>query len=108
MSRPRSLDSFDDFRDAAVAYRLPRILFTALDLNLFTVMGVRTWTIQGLAKRLRVSTRGLAILCRNLAGAGLLKKRGARYQTTVLASAALNARSPAYRALGPRPRRSVR
>ncbi|MGH7236401.1 MAG: methyltransferase [Nitrospiraceae bacterium] len=91
------LRTFDEFRDAVSAYRLPRILFTALDLNLFTVMGARTWTIQGLAKRLRVSTRGLAILCRNLAGAGLLKKRGARYRTTVLASAALNARSPAYR-----------
>jgi len=97
MSRARGLDSFEDFRDAAVAYRLPRILFTALDLNLFTVMGARTWTIPKLAARLRVSSRGLAILCRNLACAGLLRKRGALYRTGVLARTALNARSPAYR-----------
>jgi len=91
------LRTFDEFRDAVSAYRLPRVLFTALDLNLFTVMGVRTWTVPGLAKRLRVSSRGLAILCRNLACAGLLKKQGALYRTTVLANTALNARSPAYR-----------
>ncbi|MGH7209044.1 MAG: methyltransferase [Nitrospiraceae bacterium] len=97
MSGRRGLDSFDDFRDAAVAYRLPRILFTALDLNLFTVMGARTWTIPELARRLRVSSRGLAILCRNLACAGVLKKRGPLYRTGVLANTALNARSPAYR-----------
>lgn len=97
MNRPRGLDSFDAFRDAAVAYRLPRILFTALDLDLFTQMGARAWTVPALAKRLRVSSRGLGILCRNLAGAGLLRKRGARYRTGDLARTALNKRSPAYR-----------
>src|SRR5207247_11099015 len=86
-----------DFRDAVSAYRLPRVLFTALDLNLFTLMGVRTWTVPALAKRLRVSSRGLAILCRNLACAGLLKKQGALYRTTVLANTALTALRPAYR-----------
>ena len=31
--------SFEDFRDAVSAYRLPRILISALELDLFTVMG---------------------------------------------------------------------
>ena len=95
--RVRPLRSFDEFRDAISAYRLPRILLTALDLNLFTVMGARSWTIPVLAKRLRVSTRGLDILCRNLASAGVLKKNGAQYRNGSLALTVLNAKSQQYR-----------
>jgi SAM-dependent methyltransferase len=100
--RGRSVQSqevrtFDEFRDALSAYRLPRILLTALDLNLFTVMGRRSWTVPTLAQRLHVSTRGLDILCRNLAAAGLLKKSGAHYRNSPLAGAMLNERHPAYR-----------
>ena len=57
--RARPIRTFDEFRDAVSAYRLPRILLTALDLNLFTAMQSRLWTIGALAKRLRVSRRGL-------------------------------------------------
>jgi SAM-dependent methyltransferase len=89
--------SFDEFRDAITAYRLPRILLTALDLDLFTVMGTRSWTVPALAKQLRVSARGLEILCRNLASAGVLKKHGVRYRNGMLAVRALNAKNPAYR-----------
>ncbi len=88
---------FDEFRDAISAYRLPRILLTALDLDLFTVMGARSWTVPVLAKRLRVSTRGLNILCRNLASAGVLKKNGAQYRNGSLALTVLNAKSQQYR-----------
>ena len=52
------LTNFDAFRDAISTYRLPRILFTALDLDLFTAMGTRAWTISALAKKLHVSERG--------------------------------------------------
>lgn len=89
--------TFEDFRDAVSAYRLPRILITALELDLFTVMGGRAWTIASLARRLRVSRRGLDILCRNLAGVGLLKKQGDRYRSGPLGLGALNAHSPRYR-----------
>ncbi|MBI4402469.1 MAG: methyltransferase domain-containing protein [Nitrospirae bacterium] len=95
--RIRAIRNFDDFRDVIFTYRLPRILLTALDLDLFTVMGARSWTIPALAKRLRVSVRGMDILCRNLACAGLLNKQGAQYRAGNLARTALNARSPAYR-----------
>lgn len=88
---------FDDFRDAVFAFRLPRILLTALELDLFTVMGKRSWTIRQLAKTLRASERGVEILCRNLATVGLLKKHGARYSSSRLGQTVLNAQSPDYR-----------
>ena len=97
MTQRRGIRNFDDFRDAVSAYRLPRVLLTALDLNLFTVMGSRAWTVEALAKYLRASPRGLEILCRNLATAGMLQRVGARYRSGRLGNRELNARSPDYR-----------
>ncbi len=97
MKSDRGIHTFNQFRDAIWGYRLPRVLITALDLDLFTVVGRRTWQIAGLAKRLRVSPRGLDILCRNLASAGLLLKRHGAYRNGPFALAELNARSPRYR-----------
>lgn len=94
--KPR-ITSFDEFRDAVSAYRLPRILLTALELDLFTKIGTRRWTIPQLAKALSLSERGLSILCRNLAMAGLLTKTGPVYRNSRLAATALNARDAAYR-----------
>ncbi len=95
--RVRDIQNFDEFREAVSAYRLPRIILTALDLDLFTVMGSRTWTVPDLAKRVHVSSRGLDILCRNLATSGLLRKRGSSYRNGPLGLRELNARSPEYR-----------
>ena len=89
--------TFDDLREAITAYRLPRVLVAALELNLFTAVGTRAWTIPDLARETKVSERGLAILCRNLAMAGLLKKKGEIYSNSRLGATALNARHPAYR-----------
>jgi SAM-dependent methyltransferase len=89
--------TFGEFREAMAAYRLPRIIFTALDLDLFTAIGAKAWTVPALAKRLRVSPRGLEILCRNLACAGLLLKAGSRYRNSPLARKELNKKSQAYR-----------
>jgi len=93
----RGITTFDQFRDAVSAYRLPRILLTALELDLFTKIGVRPWTIPQLAKALSVSERGLSILCRNLAMSGVLTKTGTRYRNSRLAATALNARHAAHR-----------
>ncbi len=93
----RGIRTFEEFRDEVAKYRLPKILLTALDLKLYTVMGTRQWTVPALANRLRVSARGLDILCRNLATAGLLVKRGGKYRTGPLARTALNAHHPDYR-----------
>ncbi len=91
------ISTFGEFRDAISAYRLPRVLLAALELDLFTVIGDRSWTLTTLAKKLKVSERGLGILCRNLASAGLLHKKGSRYRNSTLGVTALNANHRTYR-----------
>lgn len=91
------LSTFDEFRNAVSAYRLPRVLIAALELDLFTIVGTSAWAIPDLAKALNVNVRGLNILCRNLAAVGVLQKRGTRYTNSRLGATALNARHPAYR-----------
>lgn len=91
------ISTFEAFRDAVSGYRLPRVLLAGLELDLFTAVGARTWTIPELARALKVSERGLAILCRNLAMAGLLHKKGETYRNGRLAATALNANHRAYR-----------
>lgn len=94
--RPR-ITTFDEFRDAISAYRLPRVLLAALELDLFTAVGDRSWTVDDLSKELKVSERGLSILCRNLAAAGLLQKKGPIYKNGRLSATALNRNHRAYR-----------
>jgi len=89
--------NFEEFRDALAAYRLPRVIIAGLELELFTKIGDKTWTIPDLAKCLQVSERGLSILCRNLAMAGLLIKKRTTYRNSRLAATVLNANHPAYR-----------
>lgn len=96
-ARPAVVRSFADLRETIFRFQLPRVILTALDLDLFTAVGSKTWTIPALSRRLRVQPRGLDILCRNLAAAGLLRKQGSAYRNTPLGLAELNARSPAYR-----------
>ena len=91
------LSTFDDFRNAITAYRLPRVLIAAIELDLFTAIGTEAWAIPDLARGMKVSERGLAILCRNLAMAGLLKKQGETYRNSRLSATALNAHHLAYR-----------
>ena len=93
----KNIKNFEDFRETFFAFRLSRIVLTALDLQLFTVMEAKSWTIKNLAKTLRVSERGLEILCRNLASAGLLQKRGSRYRSERVGQQFLNKQSPLYR-----------
>ncbi|NKB82652.1 MAG: methyltransferase domain-containing protein [Nitrospirales bacterium] len=97
MKANQSIRTLDDFRRIAYGFRLPRICLTALDLDLFTIMNTRAWTIPNLAKKMNVSERGLSILCRNLASAGLLRKHGTQYRSSHLGQTMLNAQSPEYR-----------
>lgn len=91
------ITTFDEFRDAISAYRLPRVLLAALELDLFTTVGDRSWTVADLSKELKVSERGLSILCRNLAAAGVLQKKGPIYKNSRLGATALNANHRTYR-----------
>ena len=93
----RPLSTFDDLRNAITAYRLPRVLIAAIELDLFTAIGTEAWAIPDLARDMKVSERGLAILCRNLAMTGLLKKQSETYRNSRLSATALNAHHPAYR-----------
>ena len=97
MTAIRPLRDFEEFRDVVAGYRLPRILLTALELDLFTALGARAWRVPAMARRLKVSVRGLEILCRNLAAAGVLLKAGDRYRNGRVAATTLNAKHPAYR-----------
>lgn len=97
MTQMKSMKSFDDFRDAIYGFRLSRIMMTALDLDLFTIMESRLWTIKELASAVSASERGLDILCRNLASVGLLRKDGARYCSNNLGRTFLNSNGPQYR-----------
>lgn len=92
------IKTFDDFRNIALLYQYSRVILSALELDLFSVLGSRAWPIASLARRLKVSVRGLDILCRNLAALGLLVKKGSAYSSTPLARRDLNRHSPGYRA----------
>ena len=97
MKKISAIRTFEEFRETVFAFRLPRIILSALDLDLFSVMGSRSWTTESLSKTLGVDERGLEILCRNLASVGLLVKKGTRFQTGKLGRTALNANSSHYR-----------
>lgn len=89
--------NLETFRALLAAYRLPRVIVTALELNVFTTMGSGAWSIPKLAQALNVSRRGLDILCRNLAMCGLLIKRGKVYRNTPFSATVLNATHSKYR-----------
>ncbi len=96
MTNTIPIKTIDDFRNAVYAFRLPRILATALDMDIFTRMGSRWWTLKGLAKTLKANERGVEILVRNLETAGLLKKRGISFGVGKLGQTLLNRKSPHY------------
>ncbi|MGB0911370.1 MAG: methyltransferase [Nitrospirales bacterium] len=96
MSSIKRIQNMEDFRELFFAFRLPRLLLTALEIRLFTVMNKKKWTIKRLAKTLQVSERGLEMLCRNLASAGLLLKHGTQYQSGKFGQRFLNNHSTQY------------
>ena len=89
--------TFEQFRDAVYAFRIPRIILSAMDIELFSRMGDRTWSIPALAKRVDASRRGIDILCRNLASLGLLLHEGRGYRSSRMAQQYLNKHSPEFR-----------
>jgi len=97
MPTKASIQSFKQFRDVVYSFRLARIIFTALDLDLFNIMGRRTLTIPQLSKQLHASQRGLEILCRSLASTGLLIKSKAGYRTNTFANTYLQKSSREFR-----------
>ncbi|GKS57788.1 SAM-dependent methyltransferase [Nitrospira sp.] len=97
MSASPSIRTVSALRDVIGEYRLPRAILTALELDLFTTVGTKSWTISDLSSAMGVSARGLDILCRVLASAGLLAKTKTQYRNTRLSRTELNANSRTFR-----------
>ena len=97
MSASPAIRTLSDVRDVIAGYRLPRVILTALEMNLFTTVGTKSWTVPDLSKAMGVSERGLDIVCRVLASAGLLVKIKNQYRNSRLGATELNATSPSYR-----------
>lgn len=78
----------------AMAYQNTAALIAAVKLDIFTVIGSQTMSVDDLASRTAASGRGLRILCDYLTVLGLLKKQGAHYSLTTSASIFLDGSSP--------------
>ncbi len=89
--------TFENFRAAVNGYTYSRVLLTALDLDIFSIIGEQSWTTNRIAKTINASNRGIDILCRNLASIGLLILENGRYKNSKLAATALNKKNPEYR-----------
>ncbi len=91
------VQTFEHLRAAVNGYTYSRVILTALDLDIFSVVGGQSWTISRLARAVGASERGIDILCRNLASLGLLDFQNGRYKNSPLGATALNKKSPEYR-----------
>ena len=81
--------------ELAEAYKAPRLLFTAQDAGLFAFLedGHNAGQV---ARAMKWSVRGTALVLDALAGLGFLEKDGAGYRNTAMSSAHLVPGRPAY------------
>jgi SAM-dependent methyltransferase len=80
--------------DLATAYRKTAALIAAVRLDIFTLIGPSSLSLDDLADRTKASSRGLRILCDYLTLIGLLKKQNSRYSLTHVAGIFLDEASP--------------
>jgi ubiquinone/menaquinone biosynthesis C-methylase UbiE len=84
------------FVEAALGYQKTAAIKAAVDLDLFTIIGLGADTIEQLAATIKAAPRGLRILCDYLTVHGFLEKSGARYAPTASSRMFLDRRSPNY------------
>ena len=96
MMTPLPIRTMEQFKDVLYAFRLPGLLATSLELDVFTHMGKRVWTPKVLAKALGANDRAVEFLLRNLHTVGLVFKQGAAYGVGPLGRTYLNRNSPDY------------
>jgi ubiquinone/menaquinone biosynthesis C-methylase UbiE len=84
------------FFDTANAYQRTEALKSAIELNLFTVIGEGKTSVNAIAKQCESSERGTRILCDYLVIIGFLTKDGENYALTSDSATFLDKRSPAY------------
>lgn len=78
-------------------FRASQILFTALRLRLFSILGQQALSADELAAKLAVKPRGTRILCDALCALKLLQKSGGRYSNTEMTRQYLCEESPDHR-----------
>ena len=80
--------------DIAMAYQKTAALIAAVKLDIFTVIGRETLSLDDLISRTGAAGRGLRILCDFLTVLGLLNKHDRRYSLTNIARTFLDESSP--------------
>ncbi|HEY2826926.1 MAG TPA: class I SAM-dependent methyltransferase [Pirellulales bacterium] len=80
--------------DVALAYQKTAALIAAVKLDIFTVVGADTLSLDDLSSRTGASPRGLRILCDYLTVIGLLEKQDSRYTLTHVARTFLDESAP--------------
>jgi len=80
--------------DAVLAYQKTAAITAAVKLDIFTLIGAGTMTIESLAAHTGASPRGLRILCDYLTVIGLLAKQHSSYDLTPSAKRFLDRSSP--------------
>jgi SAM-dependent methyltransferase len=78
--------------DAALAFQESRILLTAVELDLFTMLARKGWTGAALARGLKTDARATAMLLDALTAMGLLSKTRGAYRTAADVAPLLDAR----------------
>src|SRR5262249_42017155 len=77
-------------------YQHTAVLKAAIELDLFTLIGSGTATIDALAARTHAAPRGLRALCDHLVVDGFLSRAGERYGLTPTAALLLDRNSPGF------------
>ena len=80
--------------DIALAYQKTAAITAAVKLDIFTVIGADTLSLDDLSSRTAASPRGLRILCDFLTVIGLLEKQDSRYSLTHVARTFLDESAP--------------
>ena len=92
----QTMPSPDLYFDTIFAFQRSAALKSAIELDVFTVVGDGARTVNEIAKACGVPERGIRILCDYLTTVGLITKTGETYQLTADSAVFLTKRSPAY------------
>jgi 2-polyprenyl-3-methyl-5-hydroxy-6-metoxy-1,4-benzoquinol methylase len=90
--------TFDEIREVAYAFQKSRVLLTAYELDLFTVLGKGPKTSGEVARAIGADTRATDRLMNALCAMGLLTKDDGRFSNTQVASRFLVRDQPGYMA----------
>ena len=90
-------EQFQSLAELSRGFWAPRVLLTAVEIDLFSRLGGQSRTPAQLADMLDVDERGIELLANALVGLGLLEKEQGRYAATPPARLYLDGESPEYR-----------